>query len=218
MAEVPAYRPNGNRYWPYGPPYGAPPYGYGAHGTGYGAHGTGYRPEWSRYRPEWSRYPAGGSRYAPAAPGYGHMRASDADRERAVDVLKAGFAEGRLTQEEFAERQAGALKARTYQDLAALTADLPAGPLGVPAAGPAPLVAYPPFPVARRMNRLAVASVLAAFIPVFGCVVAIALGHTALSEIRDTGEGGSGFAALGLGLGYFTLGLFVLVALLLSAH
>jgi hypothetical protein len=146
------------------------------------------------------------------------MRVSDADRERAVDVLKAGFAEGRLTREEFAERQGRALVARTYQDLAALTADLPAGPLGVPFAGPAPFLPYPPFPVARRINRLAIGSVLAAFVPIFGCVVAIALGHTARREIRETGEAGAGIAAVGLALGYFTIGLFVLVALLVSAH
>ena len=31
-----------------------------------------------------------------AADGYGHMRASTADRERAVDVLKAAFAEHKI--------------------------------------------------------------------------------------------------------------------------
>ncbi len=36
-----------------------------------------------------------------AGKGFGLLRASDADRERAVDVLKAAFAEGRLTQDEF---------------------------------------------------------------------------------------------------------------------
>ena len=35
------------------------------------------------------------------------MRAASADRERAVDVLKAGFTEGRLTQDEYNERMAG---------------------------------------------------------------------------------------------------------------
>lgn len=55
--------------------------------------------------------------------------ASNADRERAVDVLRAGFAEGRLTQGELNERVARAYASRTYGELTGLTADLPAGPL-----------------------------------------------------------------------------------------
>ncbi|MGH3187499.1 MAG: DUF1707 SHOCT-like domain-containing protein [Streptosporangiaceae bacterium] len=58
--------------------------------------------------------------------------AASADRERAVGVLRAGFAEGRLTQDEFTDRVAGAYAARTYSELWALTADLPSGPLPVP--------------------------------------------------------------------------------------
>lgn len=61
---------------------------------------------------------------------YGHLRASHADRERALDVLKAAFAEGRLYKNEFDERAAQVHLARTYAELAALTGDLPAGPLG----------------------------------------------------------------------------------------
>lgn len=57
------------------------------------------------------------------------MLAGSLDRERAVDVLRAGFTEGRLTQEEFNERVARAYQARTYGDLGELTADLPAGPI-----------------------------------------------------------------------------------------
>jgi hypothetical protein len=55
--------------------------------------------------------------------------AATADRERTVGVLRAGFAEGRLTQDELADRVAQAYSARTYGDLWALTADLPAGPV-----------------------------------------------------------------------------------------
>ncbi|HEY3904032.1 MAG TPA: DUF1707 and DUF4190 domain-containing protein [Streptosporangiaceae bacterium] len=61
---------------------------------------------------------------------YGGMRASTADRERAVDVLKAAFAEGRLDQGEYADRVGLAYSSRTYAELASLTADLPIGPLG----------------------------------------------------------------------------------------
>jgi uncharacterized membrane protein len=39
-----------------------------------------------------------------SAGGYGNVRVSTADRERAIDVLKAAFAEGRLTREEHEAR------------------------------------------------------------------------------------------------------------------
>ena len=61
--------------------------------------------------------------------------AASADRERAVGVLRAGFAEGRLSQEELDDRVGRAYAARTYGELWALTVDLPAGPI-VPAHGP----------------------------------------------------------------------------------
>jgi hypothetical protein len=54
--------------------------------------------------------------------------AATADRERAVGTLRAGFVEGRLSQDELDERIARAYAARTYADLWALTADLPIGP------------------------------------------------------------------------------------------
>jgi hypothetical protein len=79
-------------------------------------------------------------------PGFGHMRASDAERERAVDVLKAAFTEGRLTQDEYADRVGQVHGSKTYGDLAALTHDLPIGPFGsLPPPGPAypGLVPYP---------------------------------------------------------------------------
>jgi len=63
-------------------------------------------------------------------PDLGRLRAGHADRERAIDVLKAAFAEGRLDQDEYAERVGQAHAARTYSELAALTSDLPVGPLG----------------------------------------------------------------------------------------
>jgi hypothetical protein len=58
--------------------------------------------------------------------------AASADRERAVGVLRAGFAEGRLTQDELTDRVARVYASRTYRELWALTADLPSGPLPVP--------------------------------------------------------------------------------------
>jgi Domain of unknown function (DUF1707) len=81
----------------------------------------------------------------------GRMRSSWADRERAIDVLKAAFAEGRLDRDEYAERVGRVYSSRTYADLALLTADLPAGPLGtlapqavsLPERAPAPGVPVP---------------------------------------------------------------------------
>ena len=61
------------------------------------------------------------------ARGAGYLLASTADRERAVDVLKAGFVEGRLTKDEYDARTHHALNARTLGDLAVITADLPGG-------------------------------------------------------------------------------------------
>jgi Domain of unknown function (DUF1707) len=58
--------------------------------------------------------------------------ASSADRERAVGVLRAGFTEGRLTQDELDDRVARAYAARTYGQLWELTSDLPSGALPQP--------------------------------------------------------------------------------------
>ncbi len=58
--------------------------------------------------------------------------AATADRERAVGVLRAGFAEGRLSQDELDDRVGQAYAARTYGELWGLTADLPAGPFAPP--------------------------------------------------------------------------------------
>ena len=59
-----------------------------------------------------------------AAAASGHMRASDADRDRVVDTLKAAYVYGLLTREELAARSGQALAARTYADLAVVTAML----------------------------------------------------------------------------------------------
>ncbi len=61
------------------------------------------------------------------------LRASHADRDRAVDTLRIAGGDGRLTAEELEDRLATALSARTVAELAALTADLPGGPAGAAA-------------------------------------------------------------------------------------
>jgi uncharacterized protein DUF1707 len=62
-----------------------------------------------------------------AGAGRGPMRASDADREQVVGVLKVAFVQGRLTKDELDLRVGRAFAARTYAELAVVTADIPAG-------------------------------------------------------------------------------------------
>jgi len=55
------------------------------------------------------------------------LRASDADREQVIAVLKAAFVAGRLTKDEFDLRLTLVFASWTYADLAVFTADIPAG-------------------------------------------------------------------------------------------
>jgi hypothetical protein len=63
---------------------------------------------------------------AAAAAGHGRRRASRADREQAIDALKAAFVQGRLTKDEFDARVGLTFTVRTCTELAAVTADIPA--------------------------------------------------------------------------------------------
>lgn len=63
-----------------------------------------------------------------AAGGRGHLRASHADREQVIDALKAAFVQGRLAKDEFDARVGQTFICRTYAELAAVTADIPAVP------------------------------------------------------------------------------------------
>jgi hypothetical protein len=88
-----------------------------------------------------------GDETAAAAGGPGRLRASRADRERVIELLKVAFVQDRLTQDELDTRVGLALASRTYADLADLTADIPAGP---PAAEPAGTPARTLAKAARR--------------------------------------------------------------------
>ena len=96
------------------------------------------------------------------------MRASHTDRDQAINRLKAAFVEGRLTTDELVTRAAQAFSARTYADLAALTADLPAEPAAVPGQ---------PVPARRRRPvhpRIKVgAAVIALIVTVFMMLVVL---------------------------------------------
>jgi hypothetical protein len=101
------------------------------------------------------------------AAGGGHLRASDADRERVIDALKDAFVQGRLTKSELAGRTGQALESKTYADLARATAAIPAG--RVATAPPRQPAAAPP---ARRVNWKVIAWVLSAIIVLPGLGVA----------------------------------------------
>jgi hypothetical protein len=68
-----------------------------------------------------------------AAAGLGHLRASRADREHVIAVLKTAFVQDCLTRDEFDHQVGEVLVSRTYAELAAITAEIPAVP---PAAVP----------------------------------------------------------------------------------
>jgi len=62
---------------------------------------------------------------------HGHLRTARADRERVIGTLKTAFVHGLLDRDDLDLRVGRALTARTYADLAAVTADLPAPPGGL---------------------------------------------------------------------------------------
>jgi uncharacterized membrane protein len=150
--------------------------------------------------------------------------AANTDRERAVDVLKAGFAEGRLTKAEYDDRTARVFAARTYGELGSLIADLPAGPLGGPPLYPVGV--YPP-PVRPALSSRAVSALVCglAVFPTFGLtgVPAIVLGHAARREMRQTGQRGDGMALAGIALGWAGIAIIAivvagLVTIMANAH
>src|SRR5215468_10161218 len=65
-----------------------------------------------------------------AAGGRGRLRASHADREQVIDVLKAAYVRGMLAKDELDARLSQTFASRTPTELAVLTADLPAGLAG----------------------------------------------------------------------------------------
>ena len=72
------------------------------------------------------------------AGGHGPLRASHADREQVIGTLKAAFMQGMLAKDEFDLRVGQTFAARTYGELAAVTADLPAGLASARRPQPAP--------------------------------------------------------------------------------
>jgi hypothetical protein len=112
-----------------------------------------------------------------------HLRASDADRERTVDLLRRHAGEGRLDLDELEARVERAYHAKTLGELSAIVADLPADPPLPPPPGAAPPLppppgAAPPLPVAAR--RRPRPSLLATAVR-FGTIDAACIGAWAAS-------------------------------------
>jgi hypothetical protein len=125
------------------------------------------------------------------------LRSSRADRERVVDVLKAAFVHERLTKDEFDLRVGHALASRTYAELAAVTADLPAGPIGD----------QPPRMRVRVQARPPMSNAAKA-----GICVAIAVAVTAVMTLVY------GFAALFLFVLFYFMALLVACAQMLASR
>lgn len=157
------------------------------------------------------------------------MRAAHADRERTVDVLKAAYAEGRLTAEEYSQRFDAVHRAQTYGQLSQLVADLPSGPVVAPqmvmlpmsAAGhPVPQTFLPPpVPyVPARTNGLAIASLVLGLLclPTMGTLglPAVVTGHIAKSQLRRSGEEGDGMATAGLVIGWLSVAGWAMIILM----
>jgi hypothetical protein len=154
-------------------------------------------------------------------PGYfqPNMRASAADRDRTLDVLRAAYGEGRLTKVEFDERSARVMAARTYGELTALVADLPAGPVG-PAVLYQPPPGYYPVPV-QPTNGLAggslVCSIIGLLMPVL-LIPGVIMGHIAREQIRTRKQSGGGLAIAGLAIGYLGATFWALLIVIAATH
>jgi hypothetical protein len=116
---------------------------------------------------------AGSRGFSPAS-----MRASDADRDRAVTELGEHYQAGRLSTEELDERTGQALRARTLGDLAGLMSDLPA-PLAARAAGPP---APPPAMGAVTSRRAVPVVAVVAAVAALAVVLSTVLGHAGPSN------------------------------------
>jgi Domain of unknown function (DUF1707)/Domain of unknown function (DUF4190) len=133
------------------------------------------------------------------------LRASDAEREVAVERLRTAALEGRLDSDELEQRLAAAYGARWTSELARLTADV------TPPAVRAPTFVRPTV----RTNGFAIASLVCAFLWMLwlNAVLAIVFGHVALRQIGESRgtQSGRSLAIAGLAVGYLQIAALVLV-------
>lgn len=204
------------------PPYGPPPSGPPAYGPpSYGSVPPyGQLPYGQAPYPQmpYGQVPYGQLPYGQPGAVHPGMLTATADRERTMDVLKAAYGEGRITKEEFDLRAGRAMSARTYAQLAAVVADLPAGPhLGVMPYQPG---YYPAIntPTSGLAIGSLVCGILELFTLGFAAIPAVILGHLARTQIRRSGERGDGMAIAGLVLGYLGIGIWTLIIIVLASR
>ena len=148
------------------------------------------------------------------------MRASAADRERTIDVLKAAYMEGRLSKEEFDGRSARVMAALTYGELTAIVADLPAGPVGPPALYHQPS-GYYPAPPQQPANGLAAGSLVCSLVGLFMpllLIPGVIMGHISREQIRKGNQRGDGMAIAGLVIGYLGATFWALLIVIAATH
>ena len=144
--------------------------------------------------------------------GPGDLRASDADREEAVERLRVAGLEGRLDSDELEDRLASAYGARWCSELDTLTRDVT----------PPPARVAPPVFVRRqrRVNPFAIASIVVAVLWMgwFGSFAAVVMGHVALRQIARSGGAQTGRTAamVGLTIGYLALTILLIVVVFSS--
>jgi hypothetical protein len=143
----------------------------------------------------------GGPDEGRAAAAAGRLRASLADRDQAIDVLKVAFVQGRLTMDEFDARIGQVLTSGTQAELAVVTADIPAGLAGV---------RRPRKPPRRPMSNAARWGASGVITP------AILAAGFAVASLG--GGGGWAAVAIVIALGYFTLWLSAGAELLWQWH
>ncbi len=177
---LPRFRPRG---------YQVPPAGYQALPAGYQVPPGGYQVPMAGYQGQVRMNP-------------GHARGLGGPGTRGRRAGRPAFAEGRLTQDEYNDRMGRAYAARTYGELTALTADLPAGPC--PTAWPVP-VYQPPVSTNSLARASLVLGVAEFFTMGLTAIPAIICGHMAKHEMRQTGQRGDGLATSGLVLGYMAV-------------
>src|SRR5690242_5779502 len=129
-----------------------------------------------------------GNQKAAVPGGYGHMRASHAEREQTIGMLKAAFAQGLLTKNEVDARVGQVLPSRTYAQLATLT--------------PGQAAVRPPSKPARGQASTAVRCGTPG-----ACMPAILAATLALASLR--GDGGFEPAGLVIASVYFASSLSV---------
>jgi Domain of unknown function (DUF1707)/Domain of unknown function (DUF4190) len=144
------------------------------------------------------------------------MRASDNDRERAADVLKAALAEGRLDYEEHSDRLNQVMTSRTYGELVQVTSDLPGGLGNHPAPVAHTWQPQPGYVRRQEPEQLAVASLILGILGFFTGITAIPAvitGHLALGRIKRARTDGHGMAIAGLVMGYIQIAIGIVIVL-----